>query len=114
CIFVKPLAAQKVVNEAPLTSLRSDVGIVGLTANLDWWNKFYYMGNDTLQYGTNHEVEIVFRDVRMISQRLGVGFMVMGGFFIDGSDFGIGSWGLGPVIRAYPFKTDRFMPYLQA
>lgn len=117
CFFAKPLSAQELGTQPqddPLESLRSDVGIVGLTANLDWWNKFYYMDNDTLLYDTNHEVEIVFRDVRMISERLGVGFMVMAGFFIDGSDFGIGSWGLGPVIRGYPFKSDRFMPYFQA
>lgn len=116
-LLAKPLAAQEIDPQPandPLLSLRSDVGILGLTANLDWWNKFYFMDSDTLKFDTNHEVEIVFRDVRMVSEKLGIGFMVMGGFFIDGSDFGIGSWGLGPVIRGYPFKTDRILPYLQA
>lgn len=113
-----PLMGQEVdsqIDNDSILPLRSDVGIVGLTANLDWWNKFYYMQSDTTLTGvSNHEVEIVFRDVRMLTQRLGVGFMVMGSFFADGSDFGIGGWGLGPVIRAYPFRTDQFLPYLQA
>ncbi len=118
-LLFQPLSAQELdprPADDPIKSLRSDVGIVGLTANLDWWNSFHYMGSDTLglAYDTNHEVEIVFRNVRMISPHMGVGFMVLGGFFIDGEDFGLGSWGLGPVLRYYPLQTDRFTPYLQA
>ncbi len=117
CIAARPVFAQELEPQPlddPLKSLRSDVGIVGLTANLDWWNSFYYMGSDTLEFDSNHEVEIVFRDVRMLSPHLGVGFMILGSFFIDGSDFGLGGWGLGPVVRGYPFETDRFLPYFQA
>ncbi len=117
CFAAKPILAQELDPQPlddPLKSLRSDVGIVGLSANLDWWNTFTYLGSDSLKFGTNHEVEIVFRDVRMLSSRLGVGFMLLGSFFVDGSDFGVGGWGLGPVIRAYPLQTDRFMPYFQA
>jgi len=96
--------------------LRSDVGINGLTANFHWFSNFTYMGSDTLQNDGSSELEIVYRDVRMVSPRLGVGFQVLGSFFTDGknSGFGIGSWGLGPVFRAYPFKTKRFQPYVQA
>lgn len=116
CFFIQPLAAQELDPQPlddPILSLRSDVGIVGLTANLDWWNSFTYLGSDTLEYGTNHEIEIVFRNVRMLNSKLGVGFMVLGSFFIDDSDFGLGGWGLGPVARYYPLQTDRFVPYLQ-
>src|SRR5690625_732553 len=64
------------------------------------------------------ELEIIFRNVRMMSPRVGVGYQVLGSFFVDNSgdqtNFGIGSWGLGPVLRAYPFKTNRFQPYVQA
>jgi len=52
--------------------------------------------------------------VRMLSQRLGVGFQIMTSFVVDGSQFGVGSWGLGPVVRFYPFRTNRLQPYLQA
>lgn len=96
--------------------LRSDVGINGLTANFHFLSNFTYMGHDTLQYDGSSELELVYRDVRMVSPRLGVGFQVLGSFFTDGKNagFGIGSWGIGPVLRAYPFKTTRFQPYVQA
>jgi len=96
--------------------LRSDVGINGLTANFHFLSNFTYMGQDTLQYDGSSELELVYRDVRMISPRMGVGYQVLGSFFTNGknSSFGIGSWGLGPVFRAYPFKTKRFQPYVQA
>ena len=111
-----PLMAQtdrSTANES-LKSLRSDVGIIGLTANFDWLNHFSNMGSDTLKYGSNSEIEFVLRDVRMISPRVGVGFQILTSFFVNGSDFGVGSWGLGPVLRFYPLKTDRLQPYLQA
>lgn len=116
-LLSEPMAAQEsddIFVDDSFTTLRSDVGIVGLTANLDWWNSFHYMGTDSLVFDNTHEIEIVFRDVRMISHRLGVGFMVMGSFVTSGSNFGLGGWGIGPVIRGYPFKTDIFMPYFQA
>ncbi len=116
CFLIQPLSAQNLSTQPHdnLKSLRSDVGIVGLTANFDRLNWYYYLGNDTLEADNNHEIEIVFRDVRMMSQRFGVGFQLLTSFFVDGSDFGVGSWGLGPVIRGYPLKTDRLQPYLQA
>jgi hypothetical protein len=98
-----------------LESMRSDVGIHGLTANFHWLGKTTYLGNDTLSYDGSSELEFVYRDVRMMSPRLGVGFQVLTSFFTDGPDsnFGVGSWGLGPVVRAYPLRTDRFLPYVQ-
>ncbi|HLR31465.1 MAG TPA: hypothetical protein VK074_03180 [Fodinibius sp.] len=100
-----------------LTPLRSDVGINGLTANFHWLGDFTYHDDDPLQMDGSSELEIVFRNVRMMSPRVGVGYQVLGSFFVDNSgdqaNFGIGSWGLGPVLRAYPFKTNRFQPYIQ-
>lgn len=98
-----------------IKSLRSDVGIHGLTVNTHFLSNFSYMGNDTLNTDGSSELEFVYRNVRTMSQRLGVGFQIVTSFFTDGknADFGIGSWGVGPVVRAYPFKTDRFQPYLQ-
>lgn len=95
--------------------LRSDVGIHGLTANMHFLSDFSYMGNDTLNGDGSSELEFVYRNVRMMSPRLGVGFQILTSFFVDGenADFGVGSWGVGPVVRAYPFKTDRFQPYVQ-
>lgn len=96
-------------------SLRSDVGIHGLTANIHWLNDVTYKGNDTLRADGSSELEFVYRNVRMMSQRLGVGYQVVTSFFVNGdeSDFGVGSWGAGPVVRAYPFKTDQVQPYVQ-
>lgn len=97
--------------------LRSDVGINGLTANFHWLSDFTHLDDDTLSMDGSSELEIVFRNVRMMSPRVGVGFQVLTSFFTGGSgdsaNFGIGSWGIGPVFRAYPFKTNRFQPYVQ-
>jgi hypothetical protein len=98
-----------------LKPLRSDVGIHGLTANAHFLSDFSYLGTDTLNADGSSELEIVYRNVRTMSPRLGVGFQIVTSFFTDGenADFGVGSWGAGPVVRAYPFKTDRFQPYVQ-
>lgn len=117
-ILSQPTIAQS--NDSPqndqLESLRSDVGIHGLTANIHWLSDFTYLKNDMLQNDGSSELEFVYRDVRMMSQRLGVGFQVLTSFFVNGDEhgFGVGSWGAGPIIRAYPFRTDRFQPYVQA
>ena len=97
-------------------SLRSDVGIHGLTANIHTFSDFTYLGNDTLRTDGSTEIEFVYRDVRMMMERVGVGFQVLTSFFVDGpnASFGVGSWGVGPIIRAYPLRTDQFQPYVQA
>lgn len=94
--------------------LRSDVGIIGLTANFKWLGDFKYKGDDELQSDTNTELEIEIRDVRTISPRAAVGFQILTSFFAGDSDFGVGSWGLGPVVRGYPLKSDQWQPYVQA
>lgn len=98
-----------------LKSLRSDVGIHGFTLNMHQLSGFTYLGSDTLNADGSSELEVVYRNVRTMSQRLGVGFQIVTSFFTDGENagFGVGSWGAGPVVRGYPFKTDRFQPYLQ-
>ncbi|MGK7369186.1 MAG: hypothetical protein ACNS64_03135 [Candidatus Halalkalibacterium sp. M3_1C_030] len=95
--------------------LRTDVGILGLTANFKWLNDFHYMGNKVLEEGENTELEIEFRDVRTMSPRTAIGFQVMTSFFAGGSDFGVGSWGVGPVFRVHPLalQLDRWQPYIQ-
>ncbi len=109
-------AAQNADNGDSIMPLRSDVGINGLKANFHWLSDFHYMGNDDLSYDGSSELEFVFRNVRMVSPRIGVGLQALTSFFVNGpdSDFGVGSWGLGPVVRAYPLKTDQFQPYLEA
>ncbi|NGP89145.1 hypothetical protein [Fodinibius halophilus] len=97
-------------------SLRSDVGIHGLTANIHQLSDLTYKGNsDSLTFDNTSELEFVYRNVRMMSQRLGVGYQLMTSFYTGGDDsgFGVGSWGLGPVIRAYPFRSDQVQPYAQ-
>lgn len=114
--FTQPVFAQSnTASESQLKSLRSDVGLHGFTVNMHQLSNFTYLDNDTLNADGSSELEFVYRNVRMMSQRLGVGFQIVTGFFTDGEDaaFGIGSWGAGPVIRGYPFRTDRFQPYLQ-
>ena len=101
-----------------VTPLRSDVGINGLTVNHHALSDFSNLSNDTLQFDGSSELEIVFRDVRMMGSRVGIGFQALASVFTNDAEgeksFGIGSWGIGPVLRAYPFKTDRFQPYVQA
>lgn len=95
--------------------LRSDVGIHGLTANLHFLSDLTYKGNDTLRTDGTSELEFVYRNVRMMSPRLGVGYQVLTSFYVDDQDsgFGVGSWGAGPVLRAYPFRNDVVQPYVQ-
>ena len=94
--------------------LRSDVGIIGLTANFKWLNDFEYSGNDMLESDSNTELEIKIRNVRTMSPKAAVGYQILTSFYAGDSDFGIGSWGLGPVVRGYPFESDQWQPYLQA
>lgn len=116
-ISATALHAQSPGDNTTIQPLRSDVGINGLTVNFHALGDYSYLGNDTLQTDGSSELEFVFRNVRMMSPRVGVGFQVLGSFFVDNSgdesSFGIGSWGLGPMVRAYPFKTNRFQPYVQ-
>ena len=96
--------------------LNYDVGIHGLTANTHWLSDLHYKGNtDSLNFDGSSELEFVYRNVRTMFPRLGVGYQVVTSFFTDSEDagFGIGSWGVGPVVRGYPFKTDRLQPYVQ-
>lgn len=99
-------------------TLRSDVGINGLKANFHWLSDFTFFKEDTLAMDGSSELEIVFRNVRMLTPRLGVGFQVLTSIYTDGPNdgksTGIGSWGLGPVVRGYPLKTDRVQPYVEA
>ncbi|MGM0546329.1 MAG: hypothetical protein ACQEST_06355 [Bacteroidota bacterium] len=99
-----------------IQSLRNDVGIHGLTANTHWLSDLHYKGDsDSLNYDGSSELEFVYRNVRTMMPRLGVGFQVLTSFFTDSKDasFGVGSWGVGPIVRGYPLKTDRFQPYVQ-
>jgi hypothetical protein len=112
------VSAQTTHSKVGLKPLRSDVGINGLTANFHGLSSFKNLSNDTLHFDNSAELEFVFHDVRMMSQRLGVGFQVLLSFFTNCASgqpgFGIGGWGLGPMARLYPFRTDRFQPYVQA
>jgi len=96
--------------------LNYDVGIHGLTANTHWLSDLHYKGNtDSLSFDGSSELEFVYRNVRTMFPRLGVGYQVMASFFTDGenANFGVGGWGVGPIVRAYPFKTDQIQPYVQ-
>lgn len=113
-----PVVAQTTAPESAdkFESLRSDVGIHGLTVNIhQLGNVTYKGGRDTLRFDDSSELEFVYRNVRMMSQRLGVGYRVLTSFYTggDGNGFGVGSWGVGPVIRAYPFRSDQVQPYVQ-
>lgn len=116
-MLMHPAAAQSDSNaeDSSLKSLRSDVGIHGFTANFHWLGDYNFKGSDTVRTDGSSELEFVYRNVRMMSQRLGVGYQLLTSFFVNGnnSNVGVGSWGLGPVVRAYPFKTDQIQPYVQ-
>lgn len=113
-VFGSLSASAQTSNNDRLRSLRSDVGIIGLTANFSWMNDFTYKGDDPLLTDGTSEIEFIIRNVRTISPRAGVGFQILTSFFSGNSDFGIGSWGIGPVLRGYPFKNDQWQPYLEA
>lgn len=92
--------------------LRSDVGIVGITANFNALNKFTYKGKQSLQKTDGSTFEIELRDVRTMSPHLGVGFEILGSFVSGGTrGFALDGWGVGPVVRAYPFETTTWQPY---
>lgn len=122
CFIPQSSLAQSEEHDDGIQSLRSDVGIIGLTANIHSLAQFDYINRDTSftapQSDGSTELEFVLRDIRMISPRLGVGFQVLTSFFVNDEEgepsFGVSGWGLGPSVRAYPFKTDRFQPYVQA
>lgn len=97
-----------------LKPLRSDVGINGLTANFRFLNDFTYEGDGTLESDSNTELEFKFRNVRTMSSRAAIGYQILASFFAGDSDFGIGSWGLGPVLRGYIIESDQWHSYLQA
>ncbi|TYP93380.1 hypothetical protein LX73_1082 [Fodinibius salinus] len=102
-------------SDSGLKKLRSDVGIHGLTANIHSLGDLTYKENNPLITDGSSELEFVYRDVRMMSQRLGVGFQILTSFFVDSpnNSFGVGSWGVGPLVRVYPFRTNRLQPYTQ-
>lgn len=125
CLFgmmSRPVMAQTAETDTGIQSLRSDVGIIGLTANIHSLATFDYINTDSTFTAPDSdgstELEFVLRDIRMLSPRVGVGFQILTSFFVNDAEgepsFGIGSWGLGPSVRAYPFETDRFQPYVQA
>ncbi|HYW35234.1 MAG TPA: hypothetical protein VE868_07500 [Balneolaceae bacterium] len=117
-VSVTPAFAQTGPPKKGIQPLRSDVGINGFTANFHGLSSFTNLENDTLHTNGSANLEIVFHDVRMMSQRLGVGFQVLGSFYTNSnpghSQFGIKGWGAGPMVRVYPFFTNRFQPYAQA
>ncbi len=103
-------------DENGIQPLDYDVGIHGLTVNTHFLSDLHYKGNaDSLTFDGSSELEFVYRNVRTMFPRLGVGYQIVTSFFTDGenADFGVGSWGAGPIVRAYPFKTDRLQPYVQ-
>lgn len=120
CLSTQSLMAQS-TDTNNIKPLRSDVGIIGLTANFMSLNSFDRLDTDStttpLVNDGSSELEFKLRNVRMMSQRVGVGLQLLTSFFVNDAEgepsFGIGSWGLGPVLRAYPFKTDRLQPYIQ-
>jgi hypothetical protein len=107
---------QNAADNNGIRPLNYDVGIHGLTANTHWLSDLHYKGNnDSLSYDGSSELEFVYRNVRTMFPRLGVGYQVVTSFFTNSedADFGIGSWGVGPVVRGYPFRTERLQPYVQ-
>lgn len=117
CVLSSTTHAQSVDGDdrpQQIKPLRSDVGINGLTANFKWLNDFTYTGDDVLESDSNTELEIKFRNVRTMTSRAAVGYQILTSFFAGDSDFGIGSWGLGPVLRGYPVESDQWQPYVQA
>lgn len=111
---VSPVLAQNSDSENTTINkpLRSDVGIVGITANFNGLSDFTYTGQQALQKANGSVFEIELRDVRTMSPHLGVGFEILGSFITGGSKgFALDGWGAGPVVRAYPFETPTWQPY---
>ncbi len=59
-------------NQKELKSLRSDVGLIGLTANFRWLNDFHYMGNKNLQPDSNNEIYHPQRAYHLTAGRRGI------------------------------------------
>ena len=113
-IAASPIIAQSSDSDNSSTNkpLRSDVGIVGITVNVNGLNNFTYKGSQPLQKTNGSTFEIELRNVRTMSPHLGVGFEILGSFVSGGNrGFALDGWGVGPVVRAYPFETTTFQPY---
>ncbi|HET6527464.1 MAG TPA: hypothetical protein VFG39_01815 [Balneolaceae bacterium] len=111
-IITSPLKAQQSSEKEQLEPLRSDVGIVGLSANLHWHN--YYSPLED-EMNSNTDLKLQFQNIRMLSRHVGIGYKAFANMHITGffEDFGIGAGALGPMLRYYPFESVRWQPYLQ-
>lgn len=111
-VITSPLKAQETSEKEQLKSLRSDVGIVGLTGHLGWHN--YYTVSDGMD--SDIELEVEFRNVRMMSSHVGIGYKFFGGISFVGpfDEIRFGESGIGPMLRYYPFDSKKWQPYLQA
>lgn len=107
-----PLQAQELPQKEQLKPLKSDVGIVGFTADLHWYN-YASTGNNT--YSAT-KLELEFRNVRLMSSHVGIGFKLFGSISMNGFFEGVsyGESGIGPVLRYYPLESKRWQPYFQA
>ena len=80
-LLSQPVLAQSLnSSENQLKSLRSDVGIHGLTANVHWLNDASYLGNDTLSFDGSSELEsspAFLQMVRMLISESAVGEPVL-------------------------------------
>ena len=100
--------------EEQLQPLGSGTGILALTGNLRW-HTFYIPRSTGPEEESQTELQVEFRNIRMLSSHIGIGYrtfatVFMSGFFEGG---GLGGVALGPVARYYPLKSSRWQPYLQ-
>lgn len=111
-VITSPVKAQESPENEQLKSFRSDVGIVGLAANLQWYNYYSIFGDEM---NSNTELELQFRNIRMISSHVGIGYKALGNVYMTGffEAAGVGSAGIGPMLRYYPLENTRWQPYLQ-
>ncbi|HEX6983396.1 MAG TPA: hypothetical protein VF181_11615 [Balneolaceae bacterium] len=111
-VSTSPVKAQQPPEDEQFKPLRSDVGIVGLSAKLHWYN-FYSPFQDEMN--SNTELELQFRNIRMLSSHVGVGYKAFASVYMTGffEGAGIDAAAIGPMLRYYLLETTRWQPYLQ-
>lgn len=75
----------------------------------------YIPSTDGFEKLVQTRLDIEFRNLRFTGKHFGWGIQALGELFMSGTfgNVGLGTIGLGPVLRGYPWLNDRWHSYIQ-